>query len=288
MQTWKSGGIPYGYRFNKDTKTIEVFPAESAIVKLILSLAMNDGFGISKIANYLNTHGYKTRRGKSWYEITVGYVLAADRLKFYRGFYKTGEAGNWPRLITEEQFTALMSLKKKKRILGKRQSYLLTGWGGARCGLCGSKLRVAKTPIHDYYICTGRLSKGKDTCDAKTYRQDAVNKAILTHIRSVTGKFNSYYLSYLEATRARIEKQTKLLKKRDKKYFTELPAKLNDIQDLLKMLMLPKPPAYRKDFTDMDLLTNYVKSVTIKPDHIEIEYFTPFNAKLEFTAVINY
>ncbi len=287
MKTWTFGGIPYGYRFNRETKTIEVFPEEAEIAKLICSLALA-GKGISVIANYLNTNGYKTRRSKTWFEITVGYVLDADRLKFYRGFYKTGEAGNWPELITEEQYTALMNLKVKKRTLASpRGVYLLTGWGNAHCGLCDAKLKITRSS-HSYYICSKKLSQGKDLCAAKTYRQDAVNLAILTHVRSVTRALMDYHRAYIESTREQIKHKTTLLTEQNDNFFTTLPLKLDEISNLLKALELPEPIVYNPDFTDLELLQKYVKKVSIFPDHIGLEYLTPYNDKLELLASINY
>lgn len=58
---------PYGYRRNPNKRReLVVDENERPIIELIFDLYINHGMGDTRIARYLNEHGFKTRSGKEW------------------------------------------------------------------------------------------------------------------------------------------------------------------------------------------------------------------------------
>lgn len=76
-----AGRAPLGYRWNKETKKIEVNEQEAKIIKQIFSAA-KVGFGFTYIADQLNKRKLFGRNGKPWSRQSIRAVLCN---KFYIG-----------------------------------------------------------------------------------------------------------------------------------------------------------------------------------------------------------
>ncbi|WP_405555019.1 recombinase family protein [Streptomyces canus] len=66
---WPGGPAPYGYRIigkGAFGSTLEVDPAEAAVVRLVADLVIEGGRTVTDIAEELNRHGILTRSGKRW------------------------------------------------------------------------------------------------------------------------------------------------------------------------------------------------------------------------------
>lgn len=173
----QASSIPYGYKYNSDTKKLEVDSHTSQIIKLIFNLYV-EGNGMNRIAHYLNGENpngniYPSPRGKRWSEYTIGFILKNavytgsiiyNRRSKKERPYKQPELigkseddiyiGNdynekekW--IITENAHEAIvdtevfdkaqeiMDVKAKRKGIRNNIS-LLAGIG--KCGLCGSGL----------------------------------------------------------------------------------------------------------------------------------------------------
>lgn len=77
---WPFNSAPYGYRRVKlkDEKgwTLEFDEKEQPIAELIYRLVTEEGFGIAKIRNYLNTNGIKPRKSNAWTDSTLRDFIA--------------------------------------------------------------------------------------------------------------------------------------------------------------------------------------------------------------------
>ena len=67
-------GTPYGLRVADDCLNLEHDPTETSVLALLLELVRAEG-PFSRIADTLNTRGYRTRRGTHWTEVDVFNVL---------------------------------------------------------------------------------------------------------------------------------------------------------------------------------------------------------------------
>ncbi|MFL5993401.1 MAG: recombinase family protein [Streptomyces sp.] len=66
---WPGGPAPYGYRISGKGafgSTLEVDPAEAAVVRLVADLVIEGGRTVTDIAEELNRRGILTRSGKRW------------------------------------------------------------------------------------------------------------------------------------------------------------------------------------------------------------------------------
>ena len=65
---------PYGYRYNKKERQLEIVPEEAEVVKLIFAMYL-EGQSTRQIAGYLYRKGYKTRSGGLFHTHLVGTIL---------------------------------------------------------------------------------------------------------------------------------------------------------------------------------------------------------------------
>ena len=79
MEKAQRGGYqarpPLGYRIVEHGKPPVIVPEEAEVVKIIFRKYVNDHCGIFDIARYLNLHGFKTSRGRSFERRSVEYIL---------------------------------------------------------------------------------------------------------------------------------------------------------------------------------------------------------------------
>ena len=67
-------GYSYGLRVAGDCLNLEQDPAESSVLALLLELVREEG-PFSRIADALNTQGFRTRRGTKWTEVDIFNLL---------------------------------------------------------------------------------------------------------------------------------------------------------------------------------------------------------------------
>lgn len=80
---WNGGNIPYGYSWEKATKTISINEKEVRTVRLLFEL-FDEKRGLKQIANALNDRGLRSRKGNKWNPVTVHHILTSP---WYTGTY---------------------------------------------------------------------------------------------------------------------------------------------------------------------------------------------------------
>lgn len=155
------GGLSLGYCIGED-KRFKIDPEGAAIVRKIFELYAN-GQTYKQIEDYLNSHGYKTSRGKPFNKCSFQKIL---RNKRYIGIYQYKDIiveGGMPVIIGKELFEAVQHrLDKNAKARGHKRGkvdYLLTT--KIFCGLCGRPMigesGTSQTGAkYHYYACTGR------------------------------------------------------------------------------------------------------------------------------------
>lgn len=68
------GEIPYGYRLNRDRKSLDPIPEQQKILSEI-KLLRQDGYSYKKIADVLNDENICTSKGGKWFPATIHSVL---------------------------------------------------------------------------------------------------------------------------------------------------------------------------------------------------------------------
>ena len=208
--------LVYGYnKINGNYFDLEINDDEASVIRKMFALYVRDGYGFSKIAQYLNEHRIKTKRNGLWYGYTVGRILENS---LYIGKIVNGKSevkdfltGKRVQRNVEDYFIvdnpklAIIEPElfyQAKQILQQRyQTFKMEKTRHSnkycfstliKCVCCGySFRRLYKKRLHGEYIrwvCTGRNAKGKDFCDNRTSIEEkklraAIKKYLFSLIR---------------------------------------------------------------------------------------------------------
>ena len=159
---YKGGTAPVGYelvksgRFNKrkhELYDLKVKEDDADIVRLIFAKYVNEGYGVQKIANYLNANGYRNSTGNPWSHNTIRNILQNET---YVGVLKSGEtrSPHIPELqiVNRDLFDKAQDIRRERakakadtsRVpINMRGHSLLSG--NVFCWHCGSRLHLTTT-----------------------------------------------------------------------------------------------------------------------------------------------
>lgn len=156
------GNTPFGYRYDKNTKTVEPHPEQAPVVAEIYR-RVAAGETAAAVGIDLEARGAPTPRGQRWHANTARIVRAA----YYRGEWTVDAARGLriaiPPLVDEATWYAAQAVLDRNAIRGLRQTrhvYLCEGL--IRCGICGGRVGIqregAATRGHrsGYYICLNK------------------------------------------------------------------------------------------------------------------------------------
>jgi site-specific DNA recombinase len=203
---------PYGYRYNKEVKKLEVHPEEAKIVKEIYAMYIS-GTSTSRIAGHYYNLGIPSRQGGRFYNKFISNILQS---KVYLGMLvwnkrryntkektKNGEGKGYKyvnndpskiievpntheAIITQSEFDEARALLKRNRTNGvvrfRNNVYHLSGI--LKCNECGGNYRgITATVNHrtkmrrPWYRCS---SKGIPhiKCNNMSVTADAINKQV--------------------------------------------------------------------------------------------------------------
>jgi site-specific DNA recombinase len=216
-----SGGIiAYGYRYNPNTKALELDEDEADLIKKIFAWTVNDQLSAPRIANRLNAMGYPTRykkdgrkisyKGKRGAESTAGIWRAGRVLNMLKNtaYMGVGEYGKrsktrkpenrikitCPAIVSPETYKRAQEILKSHRLTPDNKpnrKYLLRGL--IKCELCdltyvGLYGRVGKRKQSEkrYYVCNGRhsyLKIGKPKCLNASIGADDLEQAVWEDVK---------------------------------------------------------------------------------------------------------
>lgn len=209
VRSWSA----YGYSYNKEENTLIAIPEEAEVIKTIFKLKL-EGFGGRKIANELNSLGYKTRNNKNWLPNVVNRIV---KNPIYTGLttrnrYDTNKlfGNNNHRLKDEEEWITIDNDKVEpiisKEIFGKCQEVRKkathesskTGvWKGRGefaskiiCSKCNQYYtRNKDTKIRDYgkyervfFNCSTKKRLGKNACDSRNVTTEEIEKLLNIYV----------------------------------------------------------------------------------------------------------
>ena len=153
------GTCPYGYslacsgRMNKrkhEVHDLAVCEPEAEVIRTVFRLAYEQGYGAQRIANYLNSHGYKNRFGVNWHPATLQSIL---RNVLYTGVLRSGDTVSpvqeHLQIVDDKVFQGVQEMlavrsRRNQQIrsapLNTRGSSLMAG--NIFCGHCGARLCI--------------------------------------------------------------------------------------------------------------------------------------------------
>ena len=141
---WVTGEPPLGYKKNKDTKLLELVPAETKLYRYIIDSYISGQYSAHSLAIHLNTIGHRGRRGALWDASRVQNLM---NNKCYLGMVKYDNkwyVGKHQALITEEDWNKVQQQLKGNRIVSPRTTIKKKKKvsGICKCGVCGRTMTV--------------------------------------------------------------------------------------------------------------------------------------------------
>lgn len=178
-----SGKTPFGY--TKDGE--QVAEQAEAVRRAFDAFLAPEPLSIARIADDLNTRGFKTTRGTAWSTYAVRYMLSnplyAGRIKHHStgALYPVDTAQGFepivPLAVVEAATAKLERNRARRTDRGNRPRYLLSGI--AKCGRCGAGMvsgqNERRVPNYRCIACR-KLSRQREPVDAM------VTEAVLTRL----------------------------------------------------------------------------------------------------------
>ena len=273
----EKGRVPnlvYGYdKIIGDYFNLNINEFEADIVRQIYKMYINDNLGAGKIAKILNERNIKTKRGYKWSQNAVCRLIANEIYtglivngKQEIGDFLTNERINKPEeewKIFERRNLAIIdreTYEKAQRIMAENSTKFKAD--GTRrncknifstlikCTDCGHFFRRTKRKVKNgekiSWVCCGRNSQGKDTCNNKisidecellTSIKEYLSGLISDKqrvIKKIVSDFNKSYepMSKNRKTEKELEKEIEKLKKSRQKYIDMYDNEIISMDDL--------------------------------------------------------
>jgi len=206
LQCKHTGGCtPLGYDLDENKKLV-INPHESEAVKIIFQM-FADGHGYTAIINYLNEHGYKTKRGCLFGKNSLYEILANEKYtgvfvfnksaakadgKRNNHAYKTSDKvirieGGCPVIVSKKLFEKVQCIRaKNRRNTGQyhaKEFYLLTG--KVFCGVCGKRIQgnLRFSGEHKNRMATYRCTTLRKICNNKENNKDYLDVYVVELLR---------------------------------------------------------------------------------------------------------
>ena len=206
LQCKHTGGCtPLGYDLDENKKLV-INPHESEAVKIIFQM-FADGHGYTAIINYLNEHGYKTKRGCLFGKNSLYEILANEKYtgvfvfnksaakangKRNNHAYKTSDKvirieGGCPVIVSKKLFEKVQRIRaKNRRNTGQyhaKEFYLLTG--KVFCGVCGKRIQgnLRFSGEHKNRMATYRCTTLRKICNNKENNKDYLDVYVVELLR---------------------------------------------------------------------------------------------------------
>lgn len=258
------GPIAVGYKFNHDTKQLEINEIEAETVRFIFSEYLTSGKGYQHIADCLNErHTPTPSTAKEWLRGTVREIL---RNAFYAGLVEhlgIMNKGQHPAIITEEEYFHAQQIKKvRSHYNPDGESGLLTGI--IYCGECGARMRMKKVwrnprnpilPKVGYYTCYSQDGCSKSmirdiNCTCGYKRAPEINRTIIEYLHqyqkhpqllktTIDKLLHTATNKYILKSQIQATKELNSIKKKSEKWYGAFENNLisaNDFGDRIKIL----------------------------------------------------
>ena len=309
---FNGGVVPFGFESVEVEKRgsaskKKLFPRddEAEVVRLAFRLYLaGDGLsgpmGVKKLTEWLNDHGYRTRRGAKW---GIGPIHRLLTDPIYKGDYwrnrdsKTSDPIliTVPAIIGADEFDRVqrtLKARNPRKIAPRTVSSPILLSGLAICAKCGSgmTLQTGKSGKYRYYFCGGRMRQGKGTCEGRRVRMaetdaavmDAVLNDLLTYER-----MKKFFQELQERQSIRTAEASDKLAKHEAR-LNEAKAKLSRLLQLVEDgLMESSDPLFRNRFEtakdDLEIAEKIVNLISRR--HAPSEEYSA-NKVAEFTELL--
>jgi DNA invertase Pin-like site-specific DNA recombinase len=218
---WSSGRTPYGYRFNKQTKQLDIYQPEAEAIRFLFTEYTSKHLGVIRLAEAINAAGHipprthrRHQKSDFWTQTTVQHILKHPG---YIGGPNNQWRFNTPAIIDTELWQRAQSQLLSNRHFKPSESGKTAFQGRLRCGLCGYTLRIGYNHnTEKVYECPGRLRRqhlnGSPRCTLPRFDTVEMDKRIQSQIDAIVAN-PATFRSHLVSTLKNIEAERKLLAK---------------------------------------------------------------------------
>ena len=283
---FRGGYAPYGYRLEKsgilnkrkhEVNKLVIDEEEAKVIQMMFDLCISSGYGRWRMANFLNDHGIKNRKGENWHDASVGAILHNP---LYKGILRSGETYAGPfeelQIIKPELFDLAQRLMLERTKENKEQRTMplnTTGQsllsGNVFCGHCGGRLTLTTngtvrhlvdgTPVprkRVRYVCYNKTRRRQD-CDGQTgYTMHILDDMVVDILHQVFDKMKGASQEMIVGST--FQKKTALLRSNLQRAKTE-NTKANKEYDSLKAELLKAVQG--KSGMPMEILSEVMQGV---------------------------
>ena len=227
---WSAGKPPFGYRFNVNTKQLEIYEPEAAAIREVFRLYTEEHIGLFKVAEKMNQTDHplpRTKRTKfqCWQLKTCAHIIHHPAYKGKSEPPYDDWSFNCPAIVTAEMWAKAQSVANSNphrkpsgdealRVQDEFRNQL-------RCGLCGDVIRRGyngnkKSVV---YVCHGRLAEAhpddSPRCTLPRMQKDKLDSQIHELIDNLSGSKEAFIgnlrknLARLESEKTEVESQQK-------------------------------------------------------------------------------
>jgi len=152
---WGPGQPLYGYKYNPDTKRLDIREEETSIVRRIYRLYVYDRLGLEQIARFLNSdHVPPRQQARLWHKSAIRDIITHPA---YKGDHPSGV--KVPVIIDETLWALAQKRRQDNPHLHRRRDSPWLLQGIVHCGLCGRILSCSYShgvKGRRVYSCPGR------------------------------------------------------------------------------------------------------------------------------------
>ncbi|MDN5276706.1 MAG: site-specific recombinase [Clostridiales bacterium] len=287
---FRGGYNPYGYKLvptgvinknGREVKKLVIDEEQAEVIRLIYDLVLTKGYGIARIAHYLNEQNIPSPTGKPWRAGVISYILRNPIYKGYMCYGKRKSARDgrtyqpmeeWilsdqplPELviIPEDKWEAVRKIRESRDInkkikeneeaempLSTKSPLLLTGF--IRCKHCGSAVTTS-------YLHRKRVKKdgtlyykifGKYKCTGKVNSKTSCDGQTLYDQKKVEDSFNKALKLFIDSLQ-QVDFEAEIIRRKRELDKGNLQ-KLNDLQK-----------QNEKNYQELTALSNEVSKIIL-------------------------
>ena len=232
-----SSNAPFGYKFEFEGKNrfLVVDDEKANIVKIIFDMYL-EGLGAYKIANYLNSLGYKTSTGRDWYEKGIRDIIKNKAYCGYIVWNKVERKRNSSRRSPEKQIESLglhepiisediwnkaQEMRTKRTISPVHDNKKLTNplAGLVKCKLCGATLTASSSTYGGKKV---KFLSCKTCYKVAAVKLDIFESEVLNSLDSILNTYKLYLNDDIESfdDSSKLNTYLNLLKQLEKESIT--------------------------------------------------------------------
>lgn len=157
---WHGGREPFGYRWNKETQTLEIVPEEAALVRGVYKRYLQ-GHSMSALCDWISERS----KARVWTHATIRDMLDRPIYTGYLNLVGQLVEGNHEVIIDPETWHMVQAERKRRTDdLPPVGKYLLTGL--LQCGVCGGPVvhlfLNTRGYKYEYYACKAQHVRRRD------------------------------------------------------------------------------------------------------------------------------